>query len=150
MDSVVPCTKYLTFGPWIYLVPQYKPSSVLILGAHGGTVAKLIKLIHGDVPITEIDIKDGVDAKDYVKTCDHFDTVVVDLFQDDKICDFINTKDFVDDLSKIANYIIVNTIEPSDLSVWDLELVAIERPARLHNEIYYFQTNKIPDLCIPV
>ena len=28
-NSVYPCTKALTFGPWIYMVPPYKPKDEL-------------------------------------------------------------------------------------------------------------------------
>ncbi len=159
--SVDPPTKYLTFGPWIYLVPQYKPKSVLILGYAGGTVAGLIRLLYGNVPITGVDIEPcedkynvefiQADAKEFVKTCKHFDTVIVDLFPNDKsqICDFVNTKEFVQNLSKIANYIIVNTIHQEDMSAYDaLELVGMHYPDRLNNKIYYYQVHKIPGLYI--
>lgn len=161
--SVYPPTKYLTFGPWIYLVPQYKPESVLILGYAGGTVAGLIRLLYGDVPIIGVDIEPcenlyGVhliqtDAKEYVKNCGKFDTVIVDLFPDDKeeICDFVNTKEFVGDLARISNYIIVNTINQKDMSAFeDLEQIAMHYPDRLNNKIYYFQVNPIPDLFMPI
>ena len=83
--SVYPPQTFLTFEYWIYMVPQYKPKSVLILGFAGGTVAGLIRLIWGhDIPITAVDIvpcepKYGVDfieadAKEFVKTCEEFDT----------------------------------------------------------------------------
>jgi hypothetical protein len=157
--SVDPPTKYLTFGPWIYLVPQYKPESVLILGYAGGTVAGLIHLLYGDVPITGVDIEPcenlyGVefvqaDAKEYVKTCKHFGAVVVDLFLNEvtDVCDFVNTKEFVTDLTRIANYIIVNSLKGKDMSAYDsLKFVGRNRPSGLSNLIYYYQTVEIPDL----
>ena len=88
ISSVYPATEYLTFGPWIYMVPQYKPSSVLMLGYAGGTTAGLIRKFYGEVPITAVDIAEcedfyGVnlvkaDAKEYIKTSEHFDTIITD------------------------------------------------------------------------
>lgn len=158
-NSVVPPTKYLTFGPWIYLVPQYKPESVLILGYAGGTVAGLIKLLYGDIPITGVDIEPcpnlydvefiQANAKEYVKTCKHFDTVVVDLMPNNKegLCDFVTTKEFAEDLAKIANYIIVNTFNEADMSNYE-GLVGVNKPSGLANKIYYYKTVDIPDLQI--
>ena len=54
LNSVLPPTKYLTFGPWIYLVPQYKPENVLILGYAGGTVG--------------VSLYDGTNRANYVTT----------------------------------------------------------------------------------
>lgn len=160
VESVDPPTKYLTFGYWIYLVPQYKPQSVLMLGFAGGTVTGLIRLLYGDVPIWAVDLdpceaKYGVnfiqsDAKEFVKTCGHFDTVIIDLFfprGTSKVPDFVSQKEFVDDLTKIANYIIVNTMGEPDMSAYKhLKQIAAFKPPRLINKIYYFEVNKIPDL----
>lgn len=157
-NSVYPCTKHLTFGPWIYLVPQYKPESVLILGYAGGTVAGLIRLLYGDIPITAVDIKhcdslynvDFVlaDAKEYVKTCKHYDTVIVDLSEDDKkgICGFVTSKEFADNLARIANYICINTYGNVDMSVYKLKCAGVNKPSGLANKIYYYQTKEIPEL----
>ncbi len=159
VESVDPPTKYLTFGCWIYLVPQYEPQSVLILGFAGGTVAGLIRLLYGNVPIYAVDIepcgpKYGVNfiqanAKEFVKTCGHFDTVIVDLFIKGatKVPDFVTKEEFVNDLTKIANYIIVNTMGEPDMSSYrHLKQIAAFKPPRLINKIYYFEINKIPNL----
>jgi len=160
IKSVQPPTKYLTFGPWIYMVPQYQPKDVLILGYGEGTVAGLIWLLYKwEIPITGVDILPSdhtvdmefiqTDAKEYVKTCKKFDCVIVDLFDENgNVCDFVTTKEFVDDLSKIANYIIVNTFK-SDMSAYNsLEYVGMNKPSGLENKIYYYQMVKIPDLRI--
>jgi len=161
-NSVSPPTKYLTFGPWIYLVPQFMPKDVLILGYAGGTVAGLIELLYGNVPITAVDIEPPgflyknvnfvqANAQEYVKTCKHFDAVIVDLFPNDKRgeCDFVATEEFANDLSKIGNYIIVNMSQESDMSSYkNMELVGVNHPNGLTNRIYYFQTVKIPNLKI--
>ena len=130
LNSVYPCTKYLTFGPWIYLVPQYEPDSVLILGYSEGTSAGLIQLFYGDVPITGVDIEPsqnfyGVDfvqedARKFVETCGKYDVVSIDLFDNsNEPCDFITTKSFVCDLKRIANYIIVHAHEKTDMSAYE-------------------------------
>ena len=151
INSVVPPTKYLTFGPWIYLVPQYIPKDVLMLGYAGGTTSGLIRLLYGDIPIVAVDIEPctplygeemvRADAKEYVKTCKHFDTVIVDVFPSElreEICDFVLTKEFAVDVSRIANYIIVNTLKNPDMSNWGfLKRVGMNKPSRCDNRIYY-------------
>jgi len=130
VNSVYPCYKYLTFGPWIYLVPQYEPKSVLILGYGEGTTAGLIQLFYGDVPITAVDINKsknfyGVefiqeDAEEFVKTCGKYDVVSVDLFNNSyEPCDFVKSKEFAENLKRIANYIIIHTTTETDLTAYN-------------------------------
>jgi hypothetical protein len=152
--------KYLTYEYWIYMVPQFKPKSVLMLGVADATTAGLIRKIYGDdVEITGVDIvpceaRYGIkfvkaDAKEFVKTCGHYDCVLVDLFPDEslKVCDFVTTSEFAHDLAKITDYIIINTAEEADLSAYNfLNRIAIINPPGLINKIYYFEVNKIPDL----
>lgn len=159
-NSVTPCTKYLTFGSWVYMVPQYKPESVLMLGYAEGTTAGLIRLLYGDVPITGVDIEPcepsyGVtpiqaDAKEFVKTCGSFDTVIVDIFPNGTYhnCDFLIDREFVTNLARTANYVIVNTLKEPDMSVYDelMERVGKNSPSGLANVIHYYQTVKIPEL----
>jgi len=134
LNSVYPCTEYLTFGPWIYLVPQYKPENVLMLGYAGGTTAGLIKLIHGDVPITAIDIKFVEDPYDinfieqdaeiYVKDCPAYDCVIVDLYEDVHPCEFIYKKEFANNLKRISNYLIIHAQDYSDMhAYYDFRLI---------------------------
>ena len=160
VNSVYPPTDHLTFGYWIYLVPQYKPKNVLILGYAGGTVAGLIRLLYQNVSITAVDIEPcdnryGVnfiqaDAKEYVKNCPPFDSVVVDLFPNDKkdtVCDFILTKEFVNDLSRIANYLIVDTVGKVDMSAYSIfEFLTWIKPPGLNNKIYYYKVKDIPEV----
>lgn len=158
--SVYPPTKYLTFGVWIYLVPQYKPKNVLILGYAGGTTSNLIKLLYGEIPTTGVDIIDCVpqgndtfvkqDAFEYVKTCGNYDCVIVDCFNgddDSAPCGFIISKEFADNLTRIANYIIINTLKEPDLSAYShLRKIGVNKPSGLANLVHYFEVNKIPDL----
>lgn len=154
IESIEPPTAYLTNGVWIYMVPQFKPESVLILGFAGGTVAGLIRLFYGDVPIKGIDIlpcqeKYGVkpsqqDAREYIKSCPKFDVCIVDLF-DKKICEFVLTDEFAEAVGKICNYIILNTIGDVDVSAYRKRFYKYgsNKPNRLANRIYYFGTKKI-------
>ena len=160
LNSVFPPTKHLTFGCWIYLVPQYRPKDILMLGYAGGTVAGLVRLLYGDVPITAVDIEPikenryGVefvqaDAREFIKMCRHFDAVIVDCAPNDRadICDFVTSPEFALDLARIGNYIIVNTFHNKDMSAYDfLECVGMNRPSGLGNKIYYYQTINIPEL----
>jgi hypothetical protein len=132
VQSVFPCIEYLTFGPWLYLVPQYKPKNVLILGYGGGTAAGLIRMFYGDVPITAVDIEDcsefnfynveliQADAREYIKTCKRFDAVIIDMFQagSRRPVDFVFSDEFVGGLGKKARYIIVHANEDSDMSAY--------------------------------
>ena len=141
------------------MVPQYKPESVLILGYAGGTTAGLIRLLYGDVPITAVDIENcenryGVDfiqadAEEFVKTCGHFDAVVVDLFQDDLFvnCSFVNKPEFAQNLARIGNDIIVNTLKNLDMSAYKImKHIGTNKPTGSSNLIYYYEVKKIPNL----
>lgn len=149
--SVDPPTKGMTLNCFVYMVPPYKPESVLMLGYAGGTVAGLIQLLYGDVPITAVDTEEykspykvsfvKQDAKEYVKTADHFDVVIVDVFPDGTydVCDFVLADEFVADLGKIANYVIVNTIGDVDMSAYNIfKKKGVNKPSGLSNKIYYY------------
>jgi 23S rRNA U2552 (ribose-2'-O)-methylase RlmE/FtsJ len=152
--SAYPPTTYLTFAYWIYMVPQYKPESVLMLGFGGGTVAGLIRLLYGNVPITAIDIapcenRYGVnliqaDAREFVKTCASYDTVIVDLFHTDyaQPCNFVGDKDFVKDLERISNYLIVNSLH-TDMSAYKhLKKIGVNKASGSAEQIYYYEVKK--------
>lgn len=157
--SVFPPTTYLTFAYWIFMVPQFKPKNILMLGYGGGTVAGLIRMIWGDVPITAVDIEPcenrydvdfiQADAKEYVKTCKAFDCVIVDLFYTDyaEPCEFVGSKEFVDDLGRISHYLIVNSLH-TDMSEYKrFKKIGINKPSECAEQIYYFQIGeKIPNL----
>lgn len=153
VNSVYPPTKYLTNGPWIYLVPQFRPENVLMLGYSGGTVVGLIQLIYGKyVPITAVDIAScenfyginliQMDARNYIKTCPKFDVVIVDLFTSDvpEVEDFIFKEEFVSDLQKICNYLIVNITSEHDMDEYEKRFnkFGSNKPNRLSNRIYYY------------
>ena len=160
ISSVYPCTGWLTFGPWIYLVPQYKPKNVLILGYAGGTVAGLIRLFYGDVPITAVDTDDcsdfnyydvdlvQADAREYVKTADKFDTVIVDVFdheRSDRLCEFATQAKFSQDVRKICNYLIINGSVKDDLSVYD-DLHLVRKLGFDDYRFYYYMVNRVSGL----
>jgi len=163
LNSVYPCTLYLTFGVWIYLVPQYKPTSVLMLGYAGGTAAGLIRLFYGNVPITGVDLEKCpnyydvnlvvADARKYIKTCEHFDTVIVDLYEEGErvVPKYVSERWFADALKKKANYIILHVSDDTDISAYKdlykvktLSLDNASGKARFH----YFMVNDIPSLPI--
>lgn len=160
IDSVKPPWRYLTFAPWIYLVPQYKPTSILMLGYAGGSVAGLVRLLYGDVPITAVDIapiKDNpynvtfiqADAEEFVKNCGKFDAVVIDCFigRNPTPPPFITDPTFIKNLERIANYIIVNTLKNLDMDNYrHLRRMGINSPSGNADKIYYYEVNKIPNL----
>lgn len=157
--SVYPPQTFLTFDYWIYMVPQYKPESVLMLGYAGGTVAGLIRLIWGDVPITAVDIKPcedryrvnfiQADAKEFVKNCKEYDAVIVDLFNNDTTepCDFITDPEFITDLTRVGNYLIINALSTDMSNYGHLRKIGINQPSGSTVLIYYFETKgRIPNL----
>lgn len=159
--SVYPPTKYLTNGPWIYMVPQFKPENVLMLGYAGGTTAGLIRLLYGDVPITGVDIDPCLnlynvnfiqtDAREYIKNCPKYDVVIVDLFSNDSDpSDFIFTREFAENLYKISNYLIINVTSESDISEYRrlFNRFGSNKPNRLSNRIYYYGTKDYNHLII--
>ena len=157
--SVDPPTTYLTFAYWIFMVPQYKPKNILIHGYGGGTTAGLIRLIYGDAPITGVDLDQcenqynvnliQADAKEFVKTCEEYDCVIVDLYHTDytEPCDFVASPDFVKDLERISNYLIVNTLH-SEMSAYNhLRKIGHNKASGCAEVIsYYLIKGEIPNL----
>jgi len=151
--SVYPPQTFLTFEYWIYMVPQYKPKNVLMLGYAEGTVAGLIRLIWGDVPITGVDIvkpKENrydvefiqANAREFVKTCREYDVVIIDLFDNEttKPADFITDPEFISDLTRVGNYLIINALSTDMSNYRHLRKIGINRPSGSEVLIYYFET----------
>lgn len=158
--SAYPPQTFLTFEYWIYMVPQYRPKNVLMLGYCGGTVAGLIRLIWGDVPITAVDIikpeenRYGVefikaDAREFVKTAGEYDAVLVDLFDNEtgSNCDFVTDPEFIANLSRIGNYLIINALHLDMSPYKHLKKIGINKPSESAVSVYYYETkHKIPNL----
>lgn len=155
INSIYPCTGYITFGPWIYMTPQYKPESVLMLGYAGGTTAGLIKMFYGDdIPITAVDvefIEDPynvnfilADARDYIKTSDFFDCIIVDVFEGDDLdpAPFITTPEFVEDITKKCNYLIIHATINVDMSNYD-HLYKVKTLKLNDSLFYYYMINPV-------
>ena len=130
MKSAYPCTDMLTLGPWIYLVPQFEPESVLILGYGDGTVAGLIRKLYGNGGrITGVDIEPPEhdydvefvleDARDYLKRCEHYQVIIVDLFVEQDICQFVFEKEFADLVTSKCDYLIIHADYNSDMSYYE-------------------------------
>ncbi len=133
-----------------------------MLGYSRGSVAGLVRLIYGDVPITAVDInpiKDNpynvtfiqTDAEEFVKTCGKFDAVVVDTFyqidRNPHPCKFVTDPMFIKNLERIANYIIVNTLKNLDMKNYrHLRRMGKNSPSGNADIIYYYEVNDIPDL----
>jgi hypothetical protein len=158
-NSIYPPQTFLTFEYWIFMVPQYKPKNVLMLGYADGTVAGLIRLIWGDVPITAVDNKPSAnrygvdfiktDAREFVKTCKEYDAIIIDLFDSETgvICDFVNTQAFVDDLTRIGNYLIINSLGTNMSAYKHLKKIGMNKASGSGALIYYYETkSKIPNL----
>ena len=154
-NSVYPPIHGLTFSPFIYMVPQFDPEDVLMLGYAGGTVAGLIRLFYGQaVPIVAVDLHDPVedlynvmhvkaDARDYVKRPDRkFDVVVVDVYEDGTSvpCGFVTDPEFVDDLKNAGRFLIVHAKDSTDMGVYGdpLKVLALNE-----SRFYYYMVERI-------
>ena len=157
-NSVYPPTEGLTFFPYIYMVPQYRPNDVLMLGYAGGTTAGLIKLLYGAIPITAVDLNPPfedyydirfiqADAREFVRDCRKFDTVVVDLYADgdNQPCAFVSSPEFAQDLQRIARYIIIHARTGTDLSTYGTPLKVL---ALNDSRFYYFMVERIGEMPI--
>lgn len=150
LNSVYPCTVGLTFNPWLYMVPQYCPNSVLILGYGGGTTAGLIKMVYGDVPITGVDnvFYENpyavefilADAEEYVKTCNGYDVIIIDLWVDKDLAECVTKKSFVENLK--CNYIILHVPIETDVSIYGIPFRTIELEW-LDSKVCYIVKQKI-------
>jgi len=158
LNSVDPCTEYLTFGPWIYLVPQFKPRSVLMLGYAGGTAAGLMRLLYGDdFPITAVDVNppendpsefrvDFVqqDAQEFLKTAGQYEVIIVDIWA----CaheppKFVFEKDFVDGVTSKGDYVVVHCSDFSDMSAYS-QLPLVRRIDLDYGaSFYYYMVNRV-------
>lgn len=153
INSVNPPWEYLTFGPWIYLVPQFKPESVLMLGFAGGTVAGLIRMLYGDEPkITGVDIDDceavygskfiKQDAFDYIKESKKYEVVIVDMWREDQIAPvtFVEDKTFVDHLKRVGDYLIIHATDDTDMSAY--KGIHLVRKLKLKTSSFYYYMNR--------
>lgn len=167
IHSIFPCEGYLTFGAWIYLVPQYKPESVLMLGYGGGTAAGLIRKFYGDIPITAVDMLDCSEFNFYdvemiiddalkfvLNTERKFDSVIVDLYREGSYQaeSFVFTKEFVNALKRIANYVIIHAVIGDDMSQYSdlrhIRTLSLNSGGPYEPHFHYFMVNDIPSLPI--
>jgi len=157
-NSVYPPETGVTFHPWIYMVPQYRPDDVLMLGYAGGTTAGLIRMFYGyGVPIVAVDINPcedyyGVqlvqgDARLFVKRARKFDACIVDVYNDGEYepCGFVTNSEFVTNLQRICRYCIVHAKENTDMTVYGdpVKVLALN-----DSRFYYFTFERIARLPI--
>ena len=159
INSVHPCTSYLTFGPWIYLVPQFEPESVLMLGYAGGTTAGLIRLLYGDVPITAVDIdfmedpygveQIQMDARDFLREDDRrFDALIVDIFPPEtpsRSYSFVLGEEFMEQVTARCNYLILHATEGDDVSSYE-HLHHVRTLGINNSRFHYFMVNRVARL----
>lgn len=125
VQSVNPPETLFGMTYWSHCIPPVKPDSVLILGYGGGTVAKLIRKIWGDVTCLGVDIKpveavDGDfvmvgDAKEHVKSINRkYEYILIDLFNGGNNVDFLDDPDFVSSIRKLVGRWLCVNISPCD------------------------------------
>lgn len=148
--SVHPPTAYLTFTNWIYMVPPFKPTSVLMLGYAGGTVAGLIQMLYGhDVPIVGVDPcfvdnRYGVQliqgyAEEFVKMCRDFECVIIDIFNGQKTPECVINPTFVEHIARITERFLVIHADPSvDMGIYEQYFTRL-RLTDIGHKVYYFK-----------
>jgi hypothetical protein len=153
-NSVYPPIEGVTFFPFIYMVPQYRPDDVLMLGYAGGTAAGLIRLFYGyGIPITAVDIQGSEDyynvnfvkgdARFFIKEATHkWDSVIVDVYEDgdDEPCSFVTNPSFIHDLKRIGKYLIIHAKEGTDMSNYGKPLKVLELN---RSRFYYYMVERI-------
>ena len=113
-----------------HCIPPFMPESVLILGYGRGQIAHLMRKVYGnDLKITGVDLvpqdyryteyKINIcDAQEFVKQCtawkiikDRFDYIVVDLFDGDKVPEFVFGGEFAKRLYQLTKRLLcINTL----------------------------------------
>lgn len=164
LHSIADESLYLTFGVWLYLIPQYKPKNVLMLGYGGGTAAKLITKFYGDVPITAVDFSDvsefllpnvtwiQADAKKWIHETDQkFDCIIVDLYDTgDYLCPkFVLTKKFANRLGEMCDYLILHTMRDDDVSNYKFKKIrqlSTNSGGQYEPHFHYYMINEVPSL----
>jgi spermidine synthase len=110
-------------GYWWEMLPDVRPKRALLLGLGGGTVARLLQLRFGDVPIVGVECDERVlelarstllaevpieyelaDAHEYLAAAEPgFDYVCVDLFQGERVDRRISGRPFLRQLQRVVN-----------------------------------------------
>jgi len=118
-----------------HCIPPFKPESVLILGYGRGQIANLIRKVYGsDVKITGVDLVPQDykyveykividDAKEYVRKAtsgifikDRFDFIVVDLFDGDKVPNFVFSAEFASCLYQMTRKLLCLNVTAEDFN----------------------------------
>ena len=149
IQSVNPPEIAFGYSYWSYMIPPFKPESVLILGAGQGTIESLIKKIWGeDISITSVDIKAPatiiIDAREYTRICkDKYDYVVVDIGIGADIPDFVFSEEFVKDLAKITGKLLaINVLtldKPYNMEYYETYFNADFYKTCLYNKIQFYK-----------
>jgi SAM-dependent methyltransferase len=136
--SVNPPESLFGYTVWGNLIPPFRPAHTLILGYGGGTVAALMRKIWGQCKVTGVDMEAQnwkyteykmkvMDAKDFLKdattpafkdylfTKDKFDYVCIDLWEGQKVCDFVFDVEFAVRLREIATGLVSMNVLASDV-----------------------------------
>ena len=153
LQSIDPPETAFGYSYWSYMIPPFKPESVLILGAGGGTIEKLIKNVWGDdFPIRSVDVKAHaifiMDVREYVRISDKIhDYVVVDISNGAEIPDWLFSEEFVKDLARITKKLLsINVLgKARDMSFYDNYFDFDLEKVILDNKIYFYKAKDNKD-----
>ena len=125
--SVTPPETMFGYTYHSHMIPPFKPEEGLILGSSGGTVTKLIKRIWPEASLDCVDKESRAggeddscfylnDAYEFVlgRNYGSYDFICIDLWNGDKVCDFIYTPEFAKKTREICNGLVCMNIPKAD------------------------------------
>ena len=166
LQSIDPSETSFGYSYWSYMIPPFKPESILILGYGEGTIAALIKKVWGkDIRVTGVDLKKpenqesidellvghaGAVVCDYLtenKNPKKFDYVVVDISNGSEHPEWIFSKEFVKDLARITKKLLsINVLgKARDMSFYDNYFDFDLEKVILDNKIYFYKAKENKD-----
>ena len=156
LQSIEPAMTAFGYSYWSYMIPPFKPESLLILGVGEWTIFKLIRKVWGDqIRFTGIDIRrpyelcgwlwrdfiEG-DAKIEIKKLEEkYDYIVVDISNGSEIPEWVFSEEFVKDLARITGKLLsINVLgKAKDMSFYDKYFDFDLEKTILDNKIYFYK-----------
>lgn len=151
--SVDPPTAHFNLSEWSMLVPPFKPNNMLVLGCAGNTVAKLVRIIHGDVPMVGVDPLEcepveGMRlhkalAEDYLRSRqEQFDCVILDIFEGATIPRVAREEWFAELVSRACTRLLIFHTAGEDVSCYEKYFSVIHEKSYMGTKIYFMSKEK--------
>lgn len=124
LQSVDPPESYFGFTYWSFMIPPFKPESILMLGCGKHTVIKLIEKVYGKD--FELECSGDEDAFKFVKKLakkkKQYDYVIVDFWEGGKVYDeVLSGTDFIKSLDKLSKGLIVLNVNTGLFKLYETQ-----------------------------